>query len=96
MAELPAAERLAALEEENGGAFSTVEEVSFDSNGRMVLPTGLRRRAGIGELAYFRAAANTFQIWDPERFREAYAHDLPELPRFNPEAAALSSPLQMV
>ena len=75
VAELPAADRLAALEEEYSGAFSTVEEVSFDSNGRMVLPAGLRRRAGIGELAYFRAAASTFQIWDPDRFREAYAHD---------------------
>ena len=74
VADLPAAEQLAALEDELG-AFSTVEEVGFDGNGRMVLPAGLRRRAAIGELAYFRAAATTFQIWDPDRFREAFAHD---------------------
>ena len=65
-----AADRLAAFDDEQQDAFSAVEEVAFDGNGRMVLPAGLRRRSGIADLAFFVAAGDTFQIWNPERFRE--------------------------
>ncbi len=87
IADLPAAEKLAAREAQNVAAFSTVQEIAFDSAGRMVLPAGLRRRAGIGDLAYFVAAVDTFQIWDPERYRLAYAHDQRQLDLLDDEFA---------
>ena len=64
------ADQLAAFDDAQLDAFSAVEEVAFDGNGRMVLPAGLRRRSGIADLAFFVAAGDTFQIWHPDRFRE--------------------------
>lgn len=75
VADIPAADQRAAFEKERRAAFGTVEGVSFDSNGRMVLPAGLRRRAEITELAYFVGLGSTFEIWDPECFRKANADD---------------------
>ena len=62
-----------------GNALSVV---GFDPGGRMVLPAQLRAVAGIdlNGLAFFVAAGETFQIWNPDRFRAAHG-DKPRLIR---------------
>lgn len=48
--------------------FSVAKELSFDSNGRVVLPTELRDLAGIEEQATFVGQGPKFQLWSTERF----------------------------
>ena len=47
-------------------AFAASEEVPYDSSGRIVLPPMMRAKGGIGDLALFLGAGETFQIWNPE------------------------------
>ena len=64
----------------NGQSVST----SIDETGRLVLSTKLREKAGITSEAYFIAAGDTFQIWNPEKYEqdqqqaEAWLDALPE------------------
>ena len=44
-------------------------QLSFDSEGRIVLPDVLREHAGISDHAAFVGRGATFQIWEPEAFR---------------------------
>ena len=44
-------------------------QLSFDSEGRIVLPEVLLAHAGIAEKAAFAGRGSTFQIWAPEAFR---------------------------
>lgn len=67
-----------ALDEAQLDAFGSVSDVSYDGGGRMVLSPMLRAMGGIGDLAYFAGAGETFQIWEPEAFRAAHA-DKPRL-----------------
>lgn len=56
--------------------FGIYETISYDPAGRMVIPANLRRIAGLeeaGSVCLFIAAAETFQIWNLDRFRAAYA-----------------------
>ncbi|MCV6584545.1 MAG: division/cell wall cluster transcriptional repressor MraZ [Marinibacterium sp.] len=41
---------------------------SVDETGRLVLPAKLRDRIGLGDKAFFIAAGDTFQIWNPETY----------------------------
>jgi len=56
----------------------------IDETGRLVLPARLRDKAGISGEAYFVAAGDTFQIWQPEAYEadmakiDAALEDLPE------------------
>lgn len=63
-----------ALDDELLESFGTAVEVGYDPGGRFVLPAPLRAVAGIelNGLALFVAAAETFQIWHPDRFRAAH------------------------
>ena len=45
-------------------------QLSFDSEGRIVLPEVLREHADISDQAAFVGRGATFQIWKPEAFRE--------------------------
>ena len=65
VAELPAAERMDALEDARADAFGGLEKVSFDGAGRMVLSPMLRDLGGIEDLAFFVGAGSSFQIWSP-------------------------------
>ena len=51
--------------------------LSFDENGRILLPENIRAHAGSGDMATFAGLGESFQIWSPERFevhqREAMA-----------------------
>jgi MraZ protein len=46
--------------------FGSTEEIAIDGSGRIILPPGLRRRAGITDSALFIGAGETFEIWSPE------------------------------
>jgi MraZ protein len=42
------------------------ERATYDANGRFVVPSFERERAGIGKWAFFAGDNDTFQIWAPE------------------------------
>ncbi len=49
-----------------GTLFGSTEEIAIDGSGRIILPPGLRRRAGIADAALFVGTGETFEIWSPE------------------------------
>jgi MraZ protein len=49
---------------------SGLVELSFDGNGRIILPQDLMKFAGIGEYATFAGKGKIFQIWEPEAFKK--------------------------
>ncbi len=65
-------------------AFAATEEVPYDSSGRIVLPTMMRRKGKIEELALFLGAGETFQIWNPALFLDhpGVPEDLKDIARF--------------
>ena len=71
---------MSAMDEAQLDAFGSVSDVAYDAGGRMVLSPLLRSMAGIGDLAYFVGAGETFQIWNPDAFRAAHG-DKPRLIR---------------
>lgn len=79
VAHLSGDERLAALDAAQAEAFGGTTEVGFDGAGRMVLSPLLRRRGQIEGLALFWGAGQTFQIWNPHRFRERFAADATQI-----------------
>ena len=65
-------------------AFAASEEVPYDSSGRIVLPPMMRAKGGIGDLALFLGAGETFQIWNPEALLsdDRIPEDLKDIARF--------------
>ena len=63
----------------HGQSFPT----SIDETGRLVLPAKLRQKIGLDKEAYFIAAGDTFQIWNPETYEsdqqktDAWLHEQP-------------------
>ncbi len=53
--------------------FADVDQLAFDSEGRVMLSERIREFAGIGETAVFVGQGTTFQIWEPAAFAEARA-----------------------
>ena len=43
---------------------------SIDNTGRIVLPAKLRQKIDLGDMAYFIATGDTFQIWKPETYKD--------------------------
>jgi MraZ protein len=68
-------------------AFGATEEVGYDKSGRIVLPPIMRRKGGIGDVALFVGAGDTFQIWNPERLLAdpRVPEDLKDIVRFRLE-----------
>ncbi len=65
----------------HGQSFPT----SVDETGRLVLPAKLRQKIGLEGEAFFIAAGDTFQIWNPETYEqeeaaktEAWLDELPQ------------------
>ncbi|WP_294389529.1 hypothetical protein [uncultured Sphingomonas sp.] len=56
------------MHEADLGAFSATWTVTYDPDGRMVLPGFLRDKAGITDLAFFLPAGRTFEVWAPALF----------------------------
>jgi len=69
-----------ALDDELLESFASAISVGYDPSGRFVLPGHLRKVAGLelGGTAFFASAGQTFQIWNPDRFRIAF-QDRPRL-----------------
>jgi MraZ protein len=55
---------------------SRSEEITFDSEGRIIVPPAMMELSGIGEQALFVGIGRTFQIWNPERRAEWEARSL--------------------
>lgn len=53
----------------------SVETLAWDSEGRVLIPAGLRNYAGIGDQAKFIGIGPKFQIWDPKRLMEYEAEE---------------------
>ncbi len=79
------AERIEALDpfsEEYDAFASTIlggsQELAFDGEGRVMLPSALLESAGIAEEVVFVGKGQTFEIWQPAQF-EAHARTAREL-----------------
>ncbi len=44
-------------------------QLSIDGDGRVILPEGLLKKAGIKGEAVFVGKGSTFEIWEPEKFK---------------------------
>jgi len=47
----------------------TVDRVSIDGDGRIILPEELKEFTGIDDMAVFVGLGHTFQIWEPEALK---------------------------
>jgi MraZ protein len=52
-------------EEVAAATFGQFDEVPFDASGRFILPPFLRGKGKLTDLAFFWAAGDTIEIWDP-------------------------------
>lgn len=75
--------------------FAEVQQLPFDSEGRVVLPEEFATHAGISESAAFVGLGRTFQIWEPEahkrhqtEMRERAKRQGMTLPAMRPQPAA--------
>jgi MraZ protein len=50
--------------------FGEAVQLSFDGEGRVVLPQSLMKHAGIEEQACFVGKGVIFEIWQPQNFKE--------------------------
>ena len=75
----------------NRRAFALTESCAWDSSGRIVLPTMMRRIAKIEDLVLFVAAGETFELWNPHVALESGDADLAELAAIQLEQRASAS-----
>jgi len=59
--------------------FADARPLQFDSNGRIIIPSELLKHAGISDSAVFVGRGNSFQIWNPEKFRKSQEQSLKNL-----------------
>ena len=59
--------------------FADARALQFDSAGRIMLPTDLAEHAGIKDNAIFVGRGNSFQIWEPNAFKQAQKKSLESL-----------------
>ena len=74
-------------------AFAATEEVPYDSSGRIVLPTMMRRKGRIEDVALFLGAGETFQIWNPALFLgdDRIPEDMKDIARYRLEERGLGA-----
>jgi MraZ protein len=53
--------------------FADARQLSWDPEGRILLPEDVLAHAGIGEAASFVGKGQTFQVWEPEAYRAVEA-----------------------
>lgn len=56
--------------------FAAARQLSFDTEGRILLPEDFLAHAGISESAAFVGRGRTFQIWEPDAQRAAMADSM--------------------
>jgi len=68
-------------------AFGATEEVPYDSSGRIIVPTMMRRKGQLDDLALFIGVGETFQIWNPKLFLadSNVPEDMKDIARFRIE-----------
>ena len=71
--------------------FAEAQQLTFDSEGRIMLTQALLDHAGIGELAAFVGQGPRFQIWEPKA-REAFAAEARERARHQGMTLRVRSP----
>ncbi len=59
--------------------FADARPLAFDVTGRVVIPADLLEHAGIKDTAVFVGRGNSFQIWNPDAFRNVQAQALKNL-----------------
>ncbi len=64
-----------AREDEARALFGLSEDVDYDDNGRILLSADLRDWAEIGKLAFFIAAGDYFEIWNPQTLLQERGSD---------------------
>ena len=82
-----------AYQQSNLLAFAVSEEVPYDSTGRILLPTMMRRKGGIADLALFLGVGETFQIWNPTLFLgdDRIPEDMKDIARYRLEERGLGA-----
>jgi protein mraZ len=73
-------EKLKALPDSTGGAiqryfFNNTEEVSFDKQGRVLIPGHLRDFAGLSKDIVIAGVSSKIEIWDAQKFDELNTMD---------------------
>ena len=64
--------------------FADARPLNFDVTGRVVIPEELLKHAGIDDRAVFVGRGNSFQIWNPDAFRETQEKSLEKLRKARP------------
>lgn len=59
--------------------FADARPLAFDVTGRIVIPADLLKHAGITDTAIFVGRGTSFQIWNPDAFRQAQSQALANL-----------------
>lgn len=59
--------------------FADARPLAFDVTGRIIIPADLLAHAGIADRAVFVGRGNSFQIWNPDAFRDAQQKSLNNL-----------------
>ena len=65
--------------------FGITEDVPYDTSGRIILPTMMRRKGRIEDLALFVGVGGTFEIWNPHLALESGDEDLRDLAAYRLE-----------
>ncbi len=81
-----------AYQQSNLLAFAISEETPYDSTGRILVPTMMRRKGGIADLALFLGVGETFQIWNPATLLgdDRIPEDLKDVCRYRLEERGLA------
>ena len=56
--------------------FSAAEFCNVDRQGRILIPSHLREHAGLGQEAVVVGTGETFEIWEPRRWRDETSRDV--------------------
>ncbi len=64
--------------------FADARPLTFDVTGRVIIPEDLLAHAGITDTAVFVGRGNSFQIWNPDAFREMQSKSLSNLRKSRP------------
>ncbi len=67
-------------------------ELTFESDGRVILPETLRNLAGISDEATFVGMGQRFQIWEPKAYDAYYAKALEDAQKYRDLLRSPSAP----
>jgi MraZ protein len=70
--------------------FGIVEDVPYDTSGRIILPPMMRRKGQIEDLALFVGVGGTFEIWNPHLALKSGDEDLRELAAYRLEERGIA------